>query len=254
MHSLLETVPEVVPLKQQDYMSMFLGGKTDFVEGNMFAPMGYKRLNGPHSMEANMEHVYADPHNYNWSYIKSVWHENWAGSNPYGTILMQKTPADIFRIQHMLPHFPDCKWIISVREPYSYVESIMRKATFHMEPLRQLDQVCFHVMRVMELQIANAKLLGSNACVMTMEDFIDDPEGHVAALSRLMPELEQIDLSASLMVKGKKVDSIKNDGPSRVKEMAKVDGLIDRINEYFEPCEYLINHWGYKMQTAADFH
>ena len=252
IHSVLETVPEVVPLIAPTSTTKFYGGKTDFVEGNICAGQGYKNLYGPHSIEANMEHVYSNPANYNWNYIKGKWHENWANSNPYGTIYMQKTPADIFRISQMLPYFPDCKWIVSVREPYSYVESIMRKATFYMDPFKQLDQICFHVLRVMELQIYNARLLASDAYVMTLEDFINDPSRHVNELSKLVPELSQINLSSQLMIKGKLATSIHNEGPERIKRLTEIDGLVDRINEYFTPLESIINHWGYKLQTEKD--
>ena len=250
MHSVLETCPAVVPLKAPERTSRFFGGKTDFVEGNVVAPFGYKNLNGPHSMEANMEHVYADPKNYNWPHIKMVWEENWANNNPYATVKLQKTPADIFRIQQIVPHFHDLKWIISVRNPYAYVESIMRKATFQMEPMRQLDQICFHVLRTMEVQVVNAMQLGQNAYTMTYEDFVARPEAHRDALIRWIPELEHMNLDAELMVKGKKIESIHDESPERVQRLIdEVPGILDKINGYFKPCEKLINYWGYQLKT-----
>ena len=248
MHSVLETSPTVVPLKSPSKVAAYFGGKTDFVEGNVCAPLGYKHLNGPHSMEANMEHVYADPSNYNWQYIKSIWEENWANNNPYAEIKLQKTPADIFRMQYMLPHFPNTKWIISLRNPYAYVESIMRKATFGMDPIRQLDQVCFHVLRTLEVQIFNYLLVKDTTYLMTYEDFAAKPEYHAEKLIEWEPRLLSLNLDAELMVKGKHVTSIKDDSDEKFQALLDNNpGILDKINVYFAPFESLINKWGYRL-------
>ena len=248
MHSLLETVPEIVPLTPPEQTSKHFGGKKDFVEGNVCASRGYYNLNGPHSMEANMEHVYSNPKNYNWPLIRHYWEMNWANNNPYATIKLQKTPADIFRVQMMLSQFHDIKWIISVRNPYAYVESIYRKATFFMEPWRQLDQICHHVLRVMELQIQNAELLKDDAYVMTYEDFVKRPEWHKTQLAKWMPELRQINLDSELMIKGKRVESIHDDSKEKLEKFfTYLPNILNRINEYFIHKENILNHWGYEI-------
>lgn len=252
IHALLETVPSIVPLTPPERTSTHFGGKKDFVEGNCCALAGYKHLNGPHSMEANMEHVYANPENYDWQFIKKCWEENWACNNPYAEIKMQKTPADIFRIPMIMPHFYDLKWILSVRDPYAYVESIMRKATFNMDPIRQLDQICFHVMRTMEIQIWNAKFLGNRAYIMTYEDFIARPYHHREQMSKWLPGLEYMNFDAKLMIKGQRVESIHDDSVQKVQCMIDSNpGIIDKINQYFIPCESLINQWGYELRSPG---
>ena len=251
MHGLLQTVPAVVSLKPLDAQTKRFGGKTDFVEGNCCAPGGYKNLSGPHSMEANMEHVYADPANYDWPLIAQRWSENWSNENPYAQIRLQKTPADIFRIAMIAPFFHDLKWIVSVRNPYAYVESIMRKASFLMEPLRQLDQVCFHVLRTLEIQIQNAAFLGTDAYVMTYEDFVARPEHHRAQMAAWLPGLEYMDFDAELIIKGQKVAAIADDSPAKVRRMiTEIPDINPMINEYFAPCESLLNHWGYELMKA----
>ena len=251
MHGLLETVPSIVGLSAPQRVVKFWGGKTDFVEGNCCAPGGYKNINGPHSIEANMEHVYADPSNYDWPMIAKCWSENWSNANPYAEIRLQKTPADVFRVPMVSAHFHDLKWIVSVRNPYAYVESIMRKATFQMEPLRQLDQVCFHVLRTLEIQIQNAAFLGTDAYVMTYEDFVARPEHHRAQMAAWLPGLEYMDFDAELIIKGQKVAAIADDSPAKVQRMiAEIPDIIPMINEYFSPCESLLNHWGYELMKV----
>lgn len=247
LHSLLETCPSVVQLTPPSNTQSKIG--EGFVEGNVCAPGGYRQLNGPHSIEANMEHVYADPANYDWKFIKKAWDENWEKTNPQAKIRMQKTPADIFRVPLIVPHFPNLKWIISVRNPYSHVESIMRKATFQMSPLRQLDQICFHALRCLDVQIDNVELLDQNAYTMTYEDFIARPEYHRDQLGKFLPGLETMSFDKELWVKGTKVQSIKDDSEDKMQKMiAAVPGIIEMINEHFAPYEAVLKHWGYELR------
>lgn len=252
VHNLLVTCPTVVPLV--DHYKLKEDGsdnwRKDFVEGNCCALVGYKNLNGPHSMEANMEHAYAKESNYDWSFIKKRWNANWKKSNPLATIRLQKTPADIFRIKMMLPHFPNTKWIVSVRNPYAYVESIMRKATFQMTPLTQLDQICYHVLRTMELQLENIELLKDDAYVMTYEDFCARPEHHREQLGYWLAGLEQIDFTKELNVKGTHTTNvIEDDTEQRIQNMIDgVPNIIDMINQYFIPKQHIIADWGYKLR------
>ncbi|ABD72075.1 hypothetical protein Rfer_4389 (plasmid) [Rhodoferax ferrireducens T118] len=248
LHSLLETCPSVVPLTDPRPEERRMKG---MVEGNCCAGAGYRNLNGPHSIEANMEHVYANPANYDWPGIRKTWDENWAKTNPDAPIRMQKTPADVFRVEMIEPHFQNLKWIISVRNPYAYVEHIMRKATFHMDPLRQLDQICYHVLRTMVVQIKNRLHLGDRAYTMTYEDFIARPEYHSAKLGEFLPGLEAINFDAELMVKGERVESIRDRSEMHIQELiADIPDIVERINEHFRPVECVLKTWGYELRKA----
>ena len=248
VHSLLETVPSVVPLTRNKQY-----GKDDFVEGNcIVGNRGYRKFTlGPHSIEANMLHVHQNPKNYDWAFIKEVWEQNWIAGNYLATIKLQKTPSDVLRMAMMNKEFPDAMWILSVRNPYAYVESIMRKATFLMSPIIQLDQICFHVLKVMELQIENRKYLGDKAYVMTYEDFIARPEYHRDQMAKWIPDLKYIDFkSQELMVKGSKVVKIKDDSEKKIKKWSKqYPDIISKVNEYFEPKKDIINYWGYELRS-----
>lgn len=196
-----------------------------------------------------MEAVYADPANYDWPGIRQAWDKNWAQTNPDAPIRMQKTPSDIFRIPMILPHFDPLRWIIMVRNPYNHVESIMRKATFQMDPMKQLDQICFHALRCIGIQIANAKLLGDSAYVMTYEDFVARTEHHRDQLGKFLPGLDAMNFDAELWLKGAKVDAIKDDSAEKMQNLIEtVPNIIEQINEYFEPFEPLLNHWGYDLK------
>ncbi len=247
LHSLLETVPSVVPLSIEGKYK-----KNDFVEGNVVYPWGYKKWPlGPHSIETNMIKIHQNPKNYDWVRIKSAWEENWANNNPYATIKLQKTPGDVLRVPMIHQHFYDLKWIVSVKNPYAYAESIFSKGTFSMDPILQLDQICFHVTRMMELQKENVEFLGDDAYVMTYEDFIRRPKYHRKQMAKWIPDLKYIDFkSQELMVKGSKVVKIKDDSEKKIKKWIKqYPDIISKVNEYFEPKKDIINYWGYELRS-----
>jgi hypothetical protein len=252
IHNLIATAPDVVTLPFSEPFKEDGSDKwqKDFVEGNTLAPYGYKNLHGPHSIECNMEHVYNDPSNYNWGLIAQRWHTEWNFKNVDAKIRLQKTPADVLRVKMMLPYFPNTKWIVSVRDPYAYVESLTRKATFAMEPVRQLDQICHHVTRIMELQKENKKLLGKNAYVVTYEDFCARPEYHREQLGTWLSGLEKIDFNKELNVKGTNTTNvIKDESEQRIQHMVddKPD-IFERINEFFIPKKKIIEYWGYELR------
>ena len=249
VHNLISTCPDVVKLtstyKDEKHFK-------DLIEGQTVCPDGYKNLNGPHSIEANMEHVYADPKNYNWKLIKDTWDKNWAANNPNATIRLQKTPGDIFRIKTISEYFPKTKWIISVRNPYAYVESIIRKSHARLNFVRQIDQICYHVTRVMELQLENAKFLGKNGYVMTYEDFCARPELHREKLGEWITELKTIDFNKKFWVKNLEYTKIDDDSEQRIQNMINgIPGILEQVNKYFIPLEPLLNKWGYEIRNAT---
>jgi len=241
LHDVLATSPNVAHLtyditKEIDdgYNSVRKG----LVEGEDVAKYEYKNLYGPHSIEANMEFVYSNPNNFNWPNIKNIWEKNWELTYPNAPIKMQKSPLDIFRLKSMLKHFPDTKWIVSVRNPYTYIESIMRKASDGMDPIRQLEHICFHVTRVMEIQKKNAELLGNNAYVMTYEDFCKRPEFHKEELIKWIPELKNLDTS---LVESDETDK------KIVSLITKFPDQITDIHKYLLLKKDIVEYWGYKI-------
>ena len=249
IHSLLETCPDVVSLTVPENTANDFNPGVSPTEGNICALAGYRHLDIARSVEANAESIYANPGNYYWTYIKECWEKNWASKNPNAKIKLQKTPTDIFRIKMMLPYFDDLKWIVSVRNPYVYAESIFRYSKIPASPARQLEQICFHVLRVMEIQIENLKLLGDNAYFFKYEDFVRKPEYYKFFLGKWLPGLEQMDFDAEIKVYGKPIESIHDDGEEKLQKfITQIPNIIPMINEYFKPRESLLNHWGYELR------
>jgi hypothetical protein len=257
IHSVLETSPTIVPLTapnredvlRKEESASKAPWRAGFVEGNTCAPTGYKHLKGPHSIEANMEHVYSDPRNYDLDEIKCRWEENWSETNPYAEVKLQKTPADVLRVPVFHPHFDDLRWIVSVRNPYVYADSIIKRSSMQLDPVGQLDQVCHHIIRVMELQIENDLYLGDRAYTMTYEDFTAAPQWHAERLVQWFPELQHVSVDSELTIKGQKSSGIYDDGEEKLQELlSHYPDMINWLNYFFKPKEKLLNYWGYELR------
>lgn len=215
----------------------------DFVEGSGVA-RGMMFSVGPHSIEANMEHFYSNEANYNMEAVAYAFDKAWAKDKP---VRMQKMPNDIFRVPMMDKHFNNPNWIAMVRNPYSHVESIFRKATLGMNPQLQLDQICYHAGRCLELQVENIMRLGERAYVMTYEDFCARPEHHLNGISRWMPELGDIPVPESVTVKGVS-GAIYDDSAEKLERFYLYDPTIrDRITEYLLEFSEAMDFWGYPL-------
>jgi hypothetical protein len=243
IHNILETSPNIKPLKYSK------DTKNGIVEGNVLVKIGYNNLAGPHSIEANMEHIYSDPTNYNWPLIKQSWDKKW-GDSP--KIKIQKTPADIFRITQIQKYFENLRWIVSVRNPYTYIESIMRKSTYLMDPIKQLDQICYHVGRVLEIQQSNLDIINS-PYIMTYEEFCKKPSAHIEGILKWMPEIETLDISKELFIKGTKYDKIEDTSFIKLNSLINsIPGIIPKINKYLEPHIDAVTFWGYSIMTDKE--
>lgn len=250
IHSLLETCPAVTGLTATVTRNM---PDEDFKEGNACTKNAYFYNSNRvfKSIEAMVADIIADPKWCLWDSIKQQWDENWERTNPKATIRLQKTPSDIYRIASMKDYFPNLKWILAVRNPYHYAESIISRRQFRTDPFApdRFAQICFHITKVMEIQKANAELLGKDVYVMTYDDFCVRPEYHVELLGKFLPGLEQIDLNAAIKVKGELISKIENRGEEKFQLMCKeYPDLLAKLNFHFEPKREIIEHWGYSLK------
>lgn len=231
VHNLLATCPAVVQLTHPE---PFIEG---LIEGDQ-CTTGIKNLHGPHSIEATMENVYANPKNYDWKLIKEEWDQNWNKNDPTATIRLQKSPSDIFRVKMITKHFTNLKWVVSVRNPYSHIESIVRKASHGLDPVGQLDQICYHAIRSLEVQRENKVFLGNNAYTMTYEDFCTNTDLHTNQLGKFIPGLENITINSQIY----------DDSAVKLQKMInKYPGIIAQINKFVEPKKEILDYWGYEI-------
>lgn len=189
------------------------------------------------------------PENYDWPLIKKLWDDNWDTSpKSNSTIRVQKTPNDVYRLKIIHPYFDDLKWIISVRNPYAYGESLIEKLlNFRRDPVEHVDKILYHITNTYEIQKENQEFLGNNAYSMTYEDFVFNSKKHEDGIKNFMPELHDLNFDSNVIVKNQEYDKLYDNNDERIEKLKNIPGAIDRFNEHFYKHREIINYWGYEL-------
>lgn len=221
-------------------------------EGNMLTINSYLYKYKSQLYTQEVKQAFRDPNNYKWNEIKNIWDDVWEKKDST-KIRIQKTPHDIFRTKIMSEQFEDLKWIICVKDPYAYVESLFRKYQKLKinNPYQELDKICNHVLLVLETQLENINILGTSAYFMTLEDFLENKQHHADQIEKFTDGLVKIDFSKQIWIKGQTSGEIKNTNEEKIQRLISIfPDIVSKINKYFLPHEELLNKWGYKIRYA----
>jgi hypothetical protein len=258
IHNLLETSKNVAPLAytQQNALPSQGANAKGYVEGWSLKDLGPEIREEPcfqlSHFEPKREYMLA-AHSYgNWSKLMACWERNWKKSNPTAKIKLQKHPDDIYRVQFLSKLFTPTKWIVSVRNPYNATEALIRRwveETKRAPSVTELYQLCFQVVRGLQIQKQNVEFLKDNAYVVTYENFCENPQYHKKQILNFLPELEDLDFESPLYTKGH-FSVIKNDNEDKLNELKKYfPDIIGQLNEIFDTFDYfdeLLAYWGYE--------
>jgi hypothetical protein len=203
IHNLI--APSAVTLRKSAEVTM------DFVEGNMISPRAYLYKNVSQLYTEDAKLKLQNKINYNWQQIKKSWEDQWSCTTT-SDVYLQKTPHDIFRVKMMSEQFENLKWIICVKDPYAYVESLFRKyqKLKITNPYKELDKICNHVLLVLKTQSENIEILGTTAYTTTLEDFIERKQYHADQIEQFTNGLVKIDFSKQIWIKGQTSGEIIN--------------------------------------------
>lgn len=224
--------------------------ETGVIEGNVAIERQYYYLNNKleiPGVPGNYVNVLKDPANYDWQNIKNAWDKNWAESNPEALIRLQKTPTDLYRVQLMQPYF-EAKWIISVRNPYAYVQSIIEKLLIrNIRPQDHTEKIASHVINTYIAQNENKIFLGDKAYVMTYEDFVANEDNHTVKIKEFLPDLYDLTFKGKVLYKHTTATGLVNNNEKRIETFKKIPGALNKFNSFFKPYEAVINSWGYEL-------
>lgn len=188
-----------------------------------------------------------NPVNYGWDSIKAAWDENWESSSKEAPIRLQKTPADLYRLQLMQPYF-DAKWIISVRNPYAYAQSIIEELLQRkVKPQDHVEKIVAHIVNTYTAQNENKDFLGASAYVMTYEDFVANEDKHTAGIKAFLPELYDLTFKGSVRYKHTTATGLVDNNAKHIETFKSIPGAVSKFNALFKPYEKVINSWGYEL-------
>jgi hypothetical protein len=187
--------------------------------------------------QALMEHLMRNPRNYPpMSEVKEIWDGLWESENPNALIRLQKSPHDIYRMQHFEGYFENLRWIISVRDPYEYVVSLRKRSNFYLEHL------CEQAGRCLEIQAENYEKHQDRSYKTTYETVAQYPQRVMDEISTFMPDLGKIEVPTEISVK-RSINPIKLERQiDRVPKEA-----IEIMTREFQKFKDAFSYWGYKF-------
>lgn len=245
IHNLVATSENVATLRKDAVVT------NDFIEGNGIGGGGYKYKHISQLYTEELKTEILLPESHDWNIIKNNWNKEWS-KKENASVYIQKTPMDIFRVKQMQEEFENLKWIIAVKEPYAYIESLFRKYMMLKlsKPYDNLDKLCAHVLLVLKTQLENKEFLGDRGYCTTLENFILNKEQHVEGIKNFTDNEVNIDLKKQLWVKGRTSGGITNTNEQKIQNLIGFfPDIISKINQYFIPNEDLLKTWGFSIRT-----
>lgn len=177
-------------------------------------------------------------HRLPWPEIKTVWDSYWDRDK---AVLLEKSPPNIIRTRDILSHFQPVKFVIMVRNPYAQAEGLMRRNEW---PARRAANFALMCLRS---QLENSRHL-DNAQVLTYESLVQDPIGTCDNLSAFMPELSDMDASASFEVHSIDGTLTRPITDLNARKIATLStDTIASLNEVFQQHLETIDAWGYDL-------
>jgi hypothetical protein len=238
LHNYLSECKEVISLTSKY-------SKSGIMEGQHI----WRDLHEPFIPDSNLmfvdslnKDVYSDPARFDWNLIQDAFEENWAISKKEGSIKLQKSALDVFRVPMMQKHF-NAKWIIMTRNPYALAEGIIERSINNQCII--FDNILKHVIELLYIQKDNKEFLKDDAYTMTYEDWIANTDTHIVGLKAFLPELSDLTFTGHILVKNKIISSLVNDNDSKIEKLKTIPTAIDRANKYFAKHQDILNYWGY---------
>ena len=177
-------------------------------------------------------------HTLPWPEIKRVWESYWDREKP---VWLEKSPPNLIRTGEILAHFQPVKFIIMVRNPYAQGEGLMRRNHWPVTKAAKFALMCLRRQR------ENAQEL-ENALVLTYESLVQDPAGACQRLTAFLPELGDMDPTASFEVHSIDGTIERPITDLNAKKIAALgQDTIAALNSIFEPQRETLEAWGYPL-------
>ncbi|MCB1689945.1 MAG: sulfotransferase [Halioglobus sp.] len=175
-----------------------------------------------------------------WPEIKKVWETYWDQSKP---VLLEKSPPNMIRTRDIQQHFQPVRFVVMVRNPYAQAEGLMRHNNWTATRAANFSMMCLRV------QLANAREL-DDALVMTYESLVEDPAQACTRLAGFLPELSDIDPTASFeihSIDGTLNRPITNLNDKKIAALGTAD--LATMNGIFSQHRATIEAWRYDLMV-----
>ena len=199
----------------------------------------------------------SDPAEHNWPRTRHAWYFQAHAQRPDASVFVEKSVRDLTQTHMLARHFPNARFLFSVRNPYAVCEGICRRFREGLPQLahadawggRSLEEVAAtHTVNLLRMQVRNQQDFGHRGVFFTYEAMCAEPKKVARQIQSLAPEIEDLDLHRRVQVKD--YDETLSDMNAR--HIARLDATQFRaINRVFAAAQDLIEGYGYKLLEEA---
>ena len=199
----------------------------------------------------------SDPAEHNWPRTRHAWYFQAHARHPDASVFVEKSVRDLTQTHMLAQHFPNARFLFSVRNPYAVCEGICRRFREDLPQLahadawggRSLEEVAAtHTVNLLRMQVRNQQDFGDRGVFFTYETMCAEPQRVARQIQSLAPEIEDLDLRRRVQVKD--YDETLSDMNAR--HIARLDATqLGAINRVFAAAQDLIEGYGYKLLEEA---
>lgn len=175
---------------------------------------------------------------YNWKQIINVWNKHWEFSNK--EINLDKSPPLIYADQMYKKYFPNCKFIVMVRNPIPTVAGTISeiKRSFKEDKFKEwekdydgykVENVLPHVLDAIT-QCDNI-IKNNSECTLaiTYEELVNKTDETLEKIYKFIPELKKVDTTKKFFIKNR-IGKITNFNDEQSDQLSEQD--IEYMNKY----------------------
>ncbi|MXO90813.1 sulfotransferase [Pontixanthobacter aquaemixtae] len=191
---------------------------------------------------------FRDSPEYDWDRTKRAWYFHASAKRENAPVFLTKSPPFLLIPDQLAANFMDVSFLFMVRNPYAMLEGIVRRwGRSGSETIRQkLPRIAAkHIVTCLTAQRANIREYTANSIAFTYETLCAQPDDVAKRITGLVPELDDLDLTQKIAVKGTYNEPLRNmndDAISRLKPEQ-----IAMANEIFRPNAELLSHFDYRL-------
>lgn len=174
---------------------------------------------------------FTSPEHYNWSEIKKMWHEQWQRHNHVAKIYVEKSPPNVVRANLLQDNFPNSRFVVGIRNPYSFCKSVKLRTSGQR---LSLEDTATHWVKSTEYQIRNLDILKEKV-FFTYENFCNNPQYYCEKIVELVPELVKVNPPV-----------IENKNEKRIRQLIN-NNEIGEINKVLKNHKHLLEKFSYEF-------
>lgn len=191
-----------------------------------------------------------DPRRYDWEKNRKSWYMTARSIVPKrASIFLEKTPSHLLIVDQLMEAFEDCRFIFMARNPYAAIEGIKRRENIRQymnDPeVNLVKHGALHIRNCLRIQKKNIEAFSQNGRFISYETLCDAPQHAAQSLASLIPELNDLDLSADVQVKQYELQKTQNMNTLHISALTQEEK--DIISEIFHTETELLSFFGYEL-------